>query len=165
VVPDDRLMGNNMNVSENPGSLERFRKTAWQFQRTFQTPLQNLRTFIRTILSANDLVQSGCVIIDQVVLEPKHMMALLAKNALPAQLSHGLSVTVAGERDVETVLEAALSDWVDFLFVPTPEPFLIYADHDEYTTFYAGKVSNLDRLLDALSAKGFANVPGYEREL
>ena len=154
-----------MNVSENPGFLERFHKTPWRFQQTFQTPLQNLRTFVRMILSANDQVQGGCITIDQVVFEPKYLMALFAEHSLPAQCGHGLSVMVADEFEVEAILEAALSDWVDFLFVPKREPFLLFADHDEYATFYAGEMSSLDRIVAALSANGFANVPGYERHL
>ena len=152
-----------MNVSEHPGVLERFRKAPRPFQRTFETPLKNLPNFVRTILSANEHVQGGCLIINQVVFEPKHLMALLAEHSLPAPCGHGSSVTVAGEQEVAALLEAGLSDWVDFLFVPTPETFSIYADHDEYTTFYAVEISNLDRIVDALSAEGFASVAEYER--
>jgi hypothetical protein len=88
---------------------------------------------------------------------------MLAKQSLPVQFVRGLSLAVIGKHEVTALLEAALSDWLDFLFVPTPEPFVIYADHDEYTTFYAGTRSNLDRVVEALSAKGFAKVPDYER--
>jgi len=154
-----------MAVSENPSSLEQFRRTPWQFQQTFQTPLKNLQPFIETILSAHEHIQGGCITIDQVVFDPKHLMAMLAKHSLPAQCGHDWSLRVAGQDEVEAILEAVLSDWVDFLFVPTPEPFVIYADHDEYMTFYAGTRSNLDRVVEALSAKGFAKVPSYERHL
>jgi hypothetical protein len=159
------LMEEEMTVSENPGFLEQFRRTPWQFQQTFQTPLQNLRPFVETILSANEQLQDGCVTIDQVVFEPKHLMAMLAKHSLPVECGHGWSLAVAGRYEVEAILEAALSDWVDFLFVPTPEPFVIYVDHDECTTFYAGTRSNLDRVVDVLSANGFAKVPGYKRQM
>ncbi len=36
-------------------------------------------------------------------------------------------MTAEGHVEIEELLRAALSDWVDFLFVPTPEPFVIYA--------------------------------------
>lgn len=61
------------------------------------------------------------------------------------------------------MLEAALGDWVDFVFVPVPKPFVIYADHDEYTTFYANTKSNLNRVAQALIAAGFEKVLDYER--
>ena len=154
-----------MMAAENPGSLVRFRSARWHFQRTFQTPLQNLQSFVGAILSAHEQVHGGFVTVDQVVFEPKHLMAMLAKRSLPAQIGHGWSLTIAGQHDVEAVLAAALSDWIDFLFVPTPELFVMYADHDEYTTFYASTRSNLDRVVAALSAMGFTEVPGYERQL
>jgi hypothetical protein len=66
---------------------------------------------------------------------------------------------------VVELLEAALSDWIDFIFVPTPKPFVIYADHDEFTTFYANTKSNLNPVVEALSARGFKRVQDYERDL
>jgi hypothetical protein len=66
---------------------------------------------------------------------------------------------------VEELLHTAFSDWFDFLFVPTPKPFVIYADHDEYTTFYANTRSNLNRVVQALSAKGFEEIAEYKRQL
>ncbi len=152
-----------MRVFENLISLEQFRRTPPQFQQTVQTPLQNLQPFVGTILSAHEQVESGYVIIDQVVFAPKHLMAMLAKHQLSAQCERGSSLIVTGRDDVRAILQAALSDWVNFLFAPTPEPFVIYADHDEYTTFYAGTRSKLDHVVEALSAQGFAKVPGYER--
>jgi hypothetical protein len=41
------------------------------------------------------------------------------------------------DKEIAPLLEAALGDWVDFLFVPVPKPFAIYADHDDYITLYA----------------------------
>ena len=75
------------------------------------------------------------------------------------------SVTAEGQREAEALLAAVLGDWIDFLFVPAPKPFVIYADHDEYATFYANTKSNLNRVAQALSAKGVEAVPNYEREL
>lgn len=63
------------------------------------------------------------------------------------------------------LLEAALGDWVNFTFVPKPKPFVIYADHDEYTTFYANTKSNLNGVVQALSGAGFEKVPDYQRIL
>ena len=56
-----------------------------------------------------------------------------------------------------------MSDWVDFVFIPEPKPFVIYADHDEYITFYANTKSNLNRVADALLAQGFKSVQNFER--
>ena len=70
-----------------------------------------------------------------------------------------------GQREIEELLHAALSDWMDFLFVPSPEPFVIYADHDEYTTFYAHSRSNLNHIAEPLAAQGFKEISGYIRQL
>lgn len=154
-----------MTLSETPGSLKRFRRTSWSFQQTFQTPLKNLPVFVPTIVSALEPIQAGTVTIDEVVFEPKHLIALLDSYSLAGQLGRDWSLTAVGRQEVEALLEAALSDWVDFSFLPTPKPFVIYADHDEFTTFYANTKSNLNRVVGALSAKGFEKVLNYERVL
>jgi hypothetical protein len=154
-----------MTLSENPGALKRFGRTQWRFQQTFHTPLKNLRPFVSTIVSANKSIQAGCATIDEVVFEPKNLIALLRKHLLPIQYAREVTLTAAGPREVEELLEAILGDWVDFLFISTPKPFIIYADHDEYTTFYANTKSNLNLVVEPLSAKGFEIVRDYERPL
>jgi hypothetical protein len=154
-----------MTLSEIPGSLKRFRRTPWRFQQTFRTPLQNLQLFVGTILSAPEPLQAASLTIDQVVFEPKHLMAMLARYSLPPECRRDWSVAATGQREVGELLEAALGDWVDFVFVPTPKSFVIYADHDEYATFYANTKSNLNGVVHALSAGGFQKVPDYERNL
>ena len=154
-----------MTLSQVPGSLKRFRKTPWRFQTTFQTPLKDLHRFAAAILSAHDSNSTGCVTIDQVVSEPKHFIALLAKHSLPPQYGRDWSVVANGRQEVAELLEAALGDWIDFIFVPAPKPFVIYADHDEYTTFYANTKSGLNVVVEPLSAGGFKQIPGYERAL
>jgi hypothetical protein len=153
-----------MTLSETPGSLKRFRRTAWRFQQTFQTPVQDLPLFVAAILSVHDSILAGCVTIDQVVFEPKHLNAVLARHSLPIQPRHDWSLAASGREEVAELLDAALSDWLDFIFVPTPKPFVIYADHDEYTTFYANRKSNLNPVVEALSTRGFKRAQGYERD-
>ena len=56
------------------------------------------------------------------------------------------------------VREAVLSEWIDFLLVPMPESFVIYADHDEYTTFFARREEQLSGVVEALTAARFREV-------
>lgn len=42
---------------------------------------------------------------------------------------------------------------------------MIYADHDEYCTFYSSERSNLARVREALINAGFQVVEDYERSL
>jgi hypothetical protein len=151
-----------MTLSETPGSLKRFRRTPWGSQQTFSTPLKNLQPFVATITSAFD---TASITIDQVIFAPKHLLDLLARCSLPARYGRDLTFVATGNEEVQALLQAALSDWIDFIFVPAPKPFVIYADHDEYTTFYANTKSNLNRVVDALSQQGFEKVKDYERNL
>jgi hypothetical protein len=110
-------------------------------------------------------LKSAFITIDEVVFEPKHLVALLGRYSLPHDFGPDCCITATGEGEVAQVLEAALSDWVDFSFVPTPKPFVVYADHDEYATFYANTKSNLNRVGEVLLRVGFDKVTGYERSL
>lgn len=58
---------------------------------------------------------------------------------------------------------AAFDDWLDFAFVPSPKPFVIYADHDEYAAFYGNTKTNLNKVAMALTARGFTTVKDYVR--
>ena len=52
-----------MRLFESPGTIKRFRRTAWEFQQTFQTPLQDLARFLDVIMSASSQpsVHSQCL--------------------------------------------------------------------------------------------------------
>jgi hypothetical protein len=153
-----------MIVSSTPGIIKKFKRAPGGFQTTFATPLKDLDKFVPAILSANAPFEESSLTIGQIVFEPKNLIALLSAHALPTKLQDDWSFMAKGEEQIHELLRAALSDWVDFLFVPMPKPFVIYADHDEYTTFYANTESDLNRVADVLLAKGFKQVLGYQRE-
>jgi hypothetical protein len=154
-----------MKVSDTPSALKQIRKTGWKFQRTFVTPVKKLRPFVATIVSAGQSFQTASITIDQAVFEPKHWIDQLIRHSLPPQYQKGTSVTAVGEPEIEELLHAVFSDCVDFLFVPVPKTFVIYADHDEYTTFYANARSSLNRVTEPLLTQGFHEVSGYQRRL
>jgi hypothetical protein len=153
-----------MILSEAPGAVKQFRKKAWRFQQTFATPLKNLRAFVATIVSSQEL-QGGCLTIDQAVFEPEHLIRLLGNYSIAPRYGHGTSVTAHSQAEVAELLEAAFGDWLDFIFTPVPKAIVIFADHDEYTTFFANTRSNLNRVVTALSAQGFKEIRDYERRL
>jgi hypothetical protein len=154
-----------MTLSSTPGTLKSFRRSPWKFQQTFLTPLKDLERFVSTILSAHPPPETACVTIDEVVFEPRTLNAFLAQHSISGDLARDVSLEAVGPQEVEALLRSTLADWIDFLFVPTPKPFVIYADHDEYTTFYASSKGNLSKVVDALSGKGFQKVEDYERHL
>ena len=154
-----------MTFSRTPGSLKRIRRTTWKFQQTFLTPLKDLERFVSTIMSSHAPIEKGCVTIDQYGFEAKTLKAFLDQHSISDEIGHDVSLEAVGQQEAEALLRSTLADWVDFFFVPTPKPFVIYADHDEYTTFYAHTKSNLNRIVHALSDKGFETVEDYERNL
>ena len=154
-----------MNLLENPAALKKFRRTAWKFQQTFETPLKDLKRFVSTIDQAAGPWRSASITIELVVFDPTHLIDLMNANSIPPRYQRGVSITAAGQEEIEALLEAALGDWVDFIFVPEPKSFAIYADHDEFTTFFAQNRSNLNRVVQALAGQGFKLEKEYRREL
>ena len=154
-----------MRLSEATGTLKRFRKTPWKFQRTFKTPISNLQPFLTTIVTASPGFKAATVTVVQAVFEPENLNELLTRYSIPLNYDRGLSLVAADRQEAEALLLAALSDCVDFLFIPDPKSFAIYADHDEFATFYGQTRSNLNRAVSALSGKGFEFVPDYEIRL
>lgn len=153
-----------MILSDNSGALKKFRKNAGIFQQTFETPLKDLSAFVSTILDACETLRSASVTLDQVVFEPTNLRAMLERYARPPRYEHGVMITAEGRVEVNALLCSTLADWIDFLFVPQPRSFFIYADHDEFTTFYAHKRGNLNRVTAPLLAAGFKLEADYERE-
>jgi len=153
-----------MVISNTSGVLKKFKRTAWRFQVTFQTPLRDLERFVAAILAAGDDWQSSVVVIDEIVFEAKNLKALENADFAVDQIQTGCSISAEGNSEISKLLRAALSDWLDFLFVPMPKPFVIYADHDEYTTFFAASKSNLNRVADSLRHNGFQMVLNYQRK-
>jgi hypothetical protein len=135
----------------------------WEFQLTFETPLTKLETFVKTIVSSAGPIQGASLTIDLVVFEPRTLIDMLARYSIPPICDRGLCLAAAGQLEVEELLVTVFSEWIDFLFVPEPASFAIYADHDEFTTFYAHSRLNLDRLVVALSEQGFKMEASYQR--
>ena len=152
-------------LSHNPGSLAKFSRKAWRFQRTIRTPLTNLESFVAEIVSALVPIEKGIIAIDGYVFEPKNLRKLLSAYPQSMSLTHNWSIESIATPSIEEMLLATFQDWIDFAFIPTPQPFVIYADHDEYTTFYAMTQSNMNRVVQPLLAQGFTQVKDFERSL
>jgi hypothetical protein len=149
-------------LSERPEEIRQFRVKPWPFQQTFKTPLKDLNRFVATILAPFSL-EKGTISTDEVVFEPEDLLHLLANNSLSVQDQYHLTIEAEGQQALADLLQAALGDWVDFVFVPSPEVIAIYADHDEYTTFYTRDDSTLKNLVSDLEKSGFDAVSDYTR--
>lgn len=154
-----------MELCDDLGAVKKFRKARWRFQQTFITPKQNPEPFVRCILTAGPPLQKARITIDQIVFEPQNWIGVLTRHSLPPNYKKGTSVTASNPEEADALLLAALSDCMDFLFVPNPKSFTIYTDHDEFTTIYANTRSNLNRITVPLAKQGFQEVSGYTRQL
>ena len=154
-----------MMAAHTPGSLKRFRRTPWRFQQTFQTPLAGLDRFVATIFSEAEEIESATVTIDKYAFEPTGLQSLVPQASPVLTLGPDVSLTAENREEVLELLKLSSGNWVDFLFVPQPKPFVIYADHDEFATFFAASKSNLNRATGKLIGAGFEEVEGYQREV
>ncbi|MGA3106189.1 MAG: hypothetical protein ABSD53_17045 [Terriglobales bacterium] len=149
-------------LTERTEEIKRFRATPWLFQQTFLTPLKDLNRFVSTFLEQFSL-EKGALSTDQVVFEPQNLLGLLANQSLSVDNYYDLKIEALGKPEIANLLSAALGDWVDFVFVPSPEVIAIYTDHDEYTTFYARDEATLKTLSSRLETAGFKAVANYIR--
>jgi hypothetical protein len=149
-------------LSERPEIIRQFHAKPWPFQQTFKTPLKDLNRFVTTFLAPFSL-EKGAMSTDEVVFEPKHLLQLLANNSLSVQNQYHLTIQAEGQQAVADLLQAALGDSVDFVFVPSLEVLAIYADHDEYTTFYTRDDATVKNVASGLEKSGFELVLDYTR--
>jgi len=148
-------------LSEPAEELQRFRLSPWHFKQTFVTPLKDLKRFVSVILTPYSL-ERAVLTTDEVVFEPHGVLDLLAAHSIKLENCYRFTVQ-AEEAGIADLLEAVFGNWIDFLFVPTPQDFVIYADHDEYTTFYLPTSALLTEFSGMLKGAGFKAVPNYVR--
>ena len=149
-------------LSEEPGEIAQFRAEPWPFQQTFKTPLKELHRFVSIFLTPFSFAE-GVVSTGEVVFEPKNILHLLANNSLSVEDHYHFMIRAVGQQAIVDLLEATLADWIDFVFLPSPQAMAIYADHDEYTTFYAPDNATLEDLGSGLTKAGFEAVLDYRR--
>lgn len=124
--------------------------------------MKNLNRFVSALLEPYSL-NSGTLATDEVVFEPKSVLKLVSDSGGELKNSYKFSLEVTGQTEIAELLETVLSDWIDFLFLPSPQLFAIYADHDEYVTFYTPDRKSLLTLVKRLQTAGFQDIHGYSR--
>ena len=93
-----------MTFAEAPTALKEFRRIPWKFQQTFKTPLKKLPQFVAAIVATDQAFQTASVTIEQAVFEPRHWIDLMTQYSLPPRYEKGVSVTAAGQQEIEAVL-------------------------------------------------------------
>lgn len=154
-----------MIVASTPGTLKRFRRTPWHFQQTVELPgRKDLDGFVSTVTDAHGDVHEGTVTLDQIVFGTERLTALCPAGS-PLPLARESSLTAQTDEEVKRLLVAAFMDGPDFIFVPSPKPFVFYADHDDWVTFYANTKSHLNHITEPLASHGYRIIQDWRREL
>jgi len=148
--------------SERTEEIRQFHADPWRFQQIFLTPHKDLSRFVSVLLAQFSL-ESGALSTDEVVFEPECLLELMATHSIHVANYWNLNLSVEGQKPIADLLEAALGDPVDFVFLPVPEFLAIYADHDGYTTFYCKDQSVLTDLVSELVQAGFEPISDYIR--
>jgi hypothetical protein len=137
-----------------PVAIHQFRANPWPHQKTLVTPRKDMASFLSALLAAFP-VDHGVASTDQVVFEPDNFLELLKARELPIENYWTFCAEASNTEDVAALLDAMLNDWIDFVFLPSPTSFAIYADHDEYLTIYVPTSLGLDQLVTRLELFGF----------
>lgn len=152
-----------MNAATISGTLKKFRRTPWRFQQTVELPEASYRDrFVSTIVAALDGFESAAVTIDEVVFNTERMTSLCPSSIT---LTRDTTISAHSADEFRALLLAAFWDGPDFICIPTPKPFVFYADHDNWITFYANTRSNLNRVIESLASHGYKLVQGWQREV
>ena len=148
----------------SPGSSAdwRLRDAPFALQQTYKTPLDQLPRFISTILSPFSFFE-GSIWIEQIVFNPNQLIEHLSKFGVSSDESQLRNAVLYAENTSEAVilLEKVLGEWIDFAFIPSPKEFVIYADHDEYTTIFAASTKSLEIICSNMKQEGFQIVDGW----
>jgi hypothetical protein len=134
-------------------------------QVTYATPLKDLTAFVNAVLKPFS-IQSATVELQVIVFEPRELIAYCATQGIQTDEA-GLNDKMLSAKTKEStaeLLEATLGDWIDFFFVPEPSSFVIFADHDEYTTFFTRREADLQALCESLDSGGFKKINGWNRD-
>ncbi len=137
-----------------PRAIYQFRANPWPYQKTLVTPRKDLASFLSALLAAFP-VDHGVASTDQVVFEPDNFLELLKARELSIENYWTFCAEASNKKDVAVLLDAVLNDWIDFVFVPSPTSFAVYADHDEFLTIYVPTSSGLDQVVARLELVGF----------
>jgi hypothetical protein len=79
-------------------------------------------------------------------------------------LTHDTTILAPSAGELHALLIATFWDGPDFICIPKPKPFVFYADHDNWITFYANTKSNLNCVREPLASSGYKLVKDWQRE-
>jgi hypothetical protein len=151
-----------MKISLASSNGWRLRETPFAFQQTYVTPLSDLSRFVHALLTPFKLSEAA-LWIEQIIFTPDELIKYL--NSFGIAIDEGeLNRAVIHAEDpseTTTLLECVLGQWIDFAFIPSPKNFVIYADHDEYTTVFTANAELLASVHSNMTFQGFKAVDNW----
>jgi hypothetical protein len=140
----------------------RFREAPFSLQQTYVTPLKELPRFVETLVQPFALEKASACI-ELFVFEPTQLIWYLRGFGIRTDEGELNRATLQAENRTEALdlLECMLAQWADFAFIPSPEGFAVYADHDEYTTVFTEDAEALASIHEAMCSLGFKAVDNW----
>jgi hypothetical protein len=131
---------------------EHCRRRSWRRQTTCVTPLRRLPWYTATLVEQLLPFDQALLIIDKVVFDVPPELEDLRRAAGETRPVHEAPghLFVNDAQGFRAALQAALSGWIDLRALFSPPTNALWADHDEYTTFFSessGKVAEVRRVL------------------
>lgn len=152
-----------MEVQGTPGVVKRIRRACGHFQRTFLNSGGRSTEFAAAFLGPHLPLKRARIAVDAVIFTPRRITALLAHHGHAVDLRRDWTIAVDRPVEISDLLEAALSDGLEFYFVPEPRRIVLYSDHDDFATVFGTTKGAVSRTATSLSAAGFEEVRSYHR--
>jgi len=147
-------------VESTPGATKKLRKKAGGAQMTFTVGRQGASAFSAALLSGEPPCERAALVVEETSGALYHVGPLIGHPPLES-LPRDTTIAATGREAAVALLTAALSDYVDFWFVPHPGGFVVYADDEECAEVFAHRQGPVSRAGERLAAAGFRG--GHER--
>lgn len=141
-------------VESTPGATKKLRKKAGGAQMTFSVSRQGASAFSAALLSGDPPCERAALVVEETSAPLYHIGPLIVHPPLES-LPRDTTIAATGREAAAALLAAALSDYVDFWFVPEPGGFVVHADDDECATVFAHRQGPVSRAGERLEAAGF----------
>jgi hypothetical protein len=147
-------------VESTPGEAKKLRRKAGDAQVTFAVTRADAMAFAAALLSGDQSCERATLVVQETSGALYHVGPLIAHPPLEP-LPRDTTIAATGPEAAAALLAAAVSDYVDFWFAPTPGALLVYADNDGYATVFAHRQGPVSRAGERLQAAGLSEVTGY----
>jgi hypothetical protein len=141
--------------------LSKFRRTSWKFQQTFAPDGERYEKLLPAVIKSLGEAETATVTIAEVNTGTPFLSALVGLSGESTTLERGTSIVAECRDEIAPLLDAALRDGNNFLFVPAPKPFVMYED-DGFATFFANNRSSLNLIAKPLETLGVKLIQGWQ---